>query len=201
MDYSYLMCCLREYRDPRGKIKRMLRSGEIIRIKKGLYCLGENSRRGFIQRDLLANLIYGPSYVSGLFALSAYGLIPEKVETVTSMTTKRNKFFSTPIGDFEYVHINPARYWLGVQQKRVGGSQFCFFASAEKALADTVAKEIKMRSKVRLREFLFENMRIDEVLFAKLDLREMNAISILYKSPVVRLLNELLKEVQHEKYH
>ena len=87
-DYQVLMDALAEYRKPRDRITRLLSGGEIVRIKKGLYCFGEAFRREPIIREHLANMIYGPSYVSLEYALSYHGLIPERVETVTSVTTR-----------------------------------------------------------------------------------------------------------------
>jgi hypothetical protein len=63
-DHQAFLSTLRTYAKPRDKITRLLASGDIVRIKKGLYCFGEAFRRDPICREYLANLIYGPSYVS-----------------------------------------------------------------------------------------------------------------------------------------
>jgi predicted transcriptional regulator of viral defense system len=82
-DYQVLLDTLSGYRKPRDKITRLLAAGAIVRIKKGLYCFGDPFRKEPISREHLANLIYGPSYISIDYALSYYGLIPERVETIT----------------------------------------------------------------------------------------------------------------------
>ena len=58
--------------------------------------MGKKHRSELIQLEVLANLIYGPSYVSYEYALTYYGLIPERVFEVTSATTQKNKMFNTP---------------------------------------------------------------------------------------------------------
>ena len=63
-DYQVLLEALAGYRKPRDKITRLLTSGAIVRVKKGLYCFGEAFRKEPLCREYLANLIYGPSYVS-----------------------------------------------------------------------------------------------------------------------------------------
>ena len=63
-DYLTLLSALRDYRYPRDRITKLLRQGTIIRVKKGLYVLGEGERRGPVYKEILANLIYGPSYIS-----------------------------------------------------------------------------------------------------------------------------------------
>jgi len=60
-DYQTLMVALEEYAHPRDKITDLIRKNNIIRIKKGLYIFGDDYRRYPFSRELLANLIYGPS--------------------------------------------------------------------------------------------------------------------------------------------
>lgn len=62
--------------------------------------------------EFIANLIFGPSYLSQEYVLQYYGLIPERVELITSMTTKRHKHFAPPIGDFRYQYISPKRFFI-----------------------------------------------------------------------------------------
>lgn len=78
-DYPALMSALANYANPRDKVTSLLRQGVIIRVKKGLYVFGDDFRKRPFCRELLANLIYGPSYVSLDYALSYHGLIPERV--------------------------------------------------------------------------------------------------------------------------
>src|SRR5205085_9208942 len=98
IDYQFLLSLLLEYARPREKISAWLKSGELIRVKKGLYIFGPQVAQGPYSPEVLANLIYGPSAISLNYALSFYGLIPERVTTITSITNKRNKQFSTAVG-------------------------------------------------------------------------------------------------------
>lgn len=101
-DYQTLLDSLRGYAHPRKKITTLLRKGEIIRVKKGLYLFGERHRRSPYCRELLANLIHGPSCISLEYALHYHGLTPERVETVTSVACSRSRSFDTPVGAFSY---------------------------------------------------------------------------------------------------
>jgi predicted transcriptional regulator of viral defense system len=109
----------------------------LIRVKKGIY-LRTDSPVPY-SKELLANLMYGPSYVSLEYALQFHGLIPEAVKTVTSVTTGRRKSFTTPVGRFEYEHLAPRYFSLGIDIVNLeeGGRAF-FIASPEKALFDTI---------------------------------------------------------------
>ncbi|MDP4117468.1 MAG: hypothetical protein Q8903_15140, partial [Bacteroidota bacterium] len=72
-DYTQLMSLLRNYKKPKDAISLMIQKGEILRIRKGLYIFGDLWRRQVVSREVLANLIYGPSFISLEYALSFYG--------------------------------------------------------------------------------------------------------------------------------
>jgi len=112
-DYLLLTDLLKAYSYPRNKINSLLKKRIIIRVKKGLYLLSSEFG-GVVDQNMLANLIYGPSYISLDYALSFRGLIPERVDVVTSMTNKRNKSFKTPVGRFTYSYINENIFYKGV---------------------------------------------------------------------------------------
>ena len=86
-DHVLLMDYLREYKNPNDKIKRMIKSGDILKLKKGLYTSVNSKTHLFC----IANLLFAPSYISLESALSYWGLIPEKVNNITSITNKRKK--------------------------------------------------------------------------------------------------------------
>src|SRR5512136_2109085 len=90
-DYQTLTEAMKNLSSPRDKITDMLRQRAIVRIKKGLYVFGNGYRRYPYSKELLANLVYGPSYVSLDYALAYHGLIPERVEALTSVTPNRSR--------------------------------------------------------------------------------------------------------------
>src|SRR3990167_5668562 len=100
LDYGFVMDCLSSYKNPRVKLNHLLKIEALIRVKKGIYIFGKRFARQPYSSEVLANMIYGPSYVSLEWACQYYRLIPEKVTTVTSITTRRSKQFQTPLGLF-----------------------------------------------------------------------------------------------------
>ena len=82
------------------KAKRLEDDGDIIRLKKGLYVASPRTSRMELSPFLLANHIYGPSYVSMQTALRYYGLIPEAVYSVQSMTTGVARDYENTVGTF-----------------------------------------------------------------------------------------------------
>lgn len=127
-DYQTLMLQLGGYGSPRDRISRLIASGEIIRIKKGLYIFEEVYRRKPLSSMYLANILYGPSYVSLDYALSHYGLIPERVMEVTSVTPERSKGYQTPLGNFSYRHIPLKCFSSGMDLRVDSSSASCLMA-------------------------------------------------------------------------
>ena len=74
IDYTFIMDCLKDYSSPRAKLTALLKKGDLIRVKKGLYIFGSDYRKGPYSPEIMANKIYGPSYVSQEYALAYYGL-------------------------------------------------------------------------------------------------------------------------------
>ncbi|NTV92420.1 MAG: hypothetical protein HGA72_03825 [Chlorobiaceae bacterium] len=60
----------------------------LIPIRRGFYAVSPEITGIPLSQTQVANLLYGPSDVSMDYALSHYGIIPERVIEVTSITTK-----------------------------------------------------------------------------------------------------------------
>lgn len=193
LDYQQLMSYLHGYAKPRDRISMLLADGSLIRVRKGLYVFGERYRRAPLSRELLANLIYGPSYVSLDYALSYYGMTPERVENVTSITTGESRRFSTPFGVFTYRPLPQRRYARGIHWVGEGEAR-CLMASPEKALVDKVWTD-KRFSPVNLKDFhayLFEDLRLDAQRLASLDLDRLAAIAGAFASRKITMLARYL---------
>lgn len=164
IDYLQLMSLLNQYARPRAKISRMLKTGNLIRIKKGLYVIGRNHIPLSYSKEILANWIYGPSCISLEYALSYYGLIPERVELVTSITCKKDKNFDTPVGRFLYKYCNPKRYPVQIQRLSLSSERNILIATPEKALADmlVLTKSLVLITEKDVCEYLLAALRIDE---------------------------------------
>lgn len=170
---------LRGTSDIRGKIARMLKSGELVQLRRGLYVNRRN-----VDARCLAGPIYGPSYVSFETALAWHGMIPEAVTEVLSATSKRQADFENAFGRFRYFQIPEAVYPVGIE--RITASDLPFLlASPTKALCDRIAREPGFRSMVDVSQWL-DGMRID--LEKGLDTTELELCADNYGSPAVRLL-------------
>ena len=200
-DYQQLVACLSQFSKPRDKIRRLLASGEIVRIRKGLYAFGEPLRRAPISRELLANLIYGPSYISLDYALSYHGLIPERVETVSSVTLGRSRTFTTPYGMFSYRRLSQSRYAVGGLLAEHGDLSF-LIASPEKALADKVWAD-KRFDGTRLSaygSYLLDDLRLDPARLAVLDRDRLEEIARAYDSRKLYWLMRYLQTLREQSH-
>lgn len=192
VDYLFLMDCLASYKQPRAKLTAFLKSGDFIRVKKGLYVFGKERRRRPYSLEILANLIYGPSYISLEYALSFYGLIPERVERVTSICSKKNKLFDTEVGTFSYQYLNPHKYSIGITLLSVDESSHFIIATKEKALADLMAREKKIGSKEDALLYLTQTLRIDREGLRTLSEERIKEIAAVYRNHNVDLLCQII---------
>lgn len=194
-DYESLLQALRHYKKPRDAITRLLQNGSIIRVKKGLYTFGKNYQRGVICKESLANLLYGPSYISLEYALSFYGLIPERVEQISSMTPLRSKLIQTPIGAFDYVHLHLKKMAVGVTLIERDQRHRFLIATPEKALADRIAFHKNLTTSEDVYSFICEGLRIEEEDLSQLQIPLLKNIEKIYRNPAVTHLTQLIKEL------
>lgn len=118
-------------------IKRALKNNDILRLKRGLYCLTKKYQKHPLDNFSISQIVYGPSYVSMESALSYYGLIPEGVFITTCVSMNRSMAFKTDIGDFVYHRVPQGQLYAGVKQVMSENSLF-YIASPWKALCDYV---------------------------------------------------------------
>lgn len=185
-----LLLELSNYSVPKTKIQRMVKHGDLYKIKRGLYETNRNTAP-----YLLSGYIYGPSYISFEYALSWYGLIPERVEVCTCATCCKNKSkkFITPFGNFLYRDIPQTVYPLGVSLEREGGYSYQI-ASPEKALCDMLYIKPSVSSVEDLLNMLFEDLRIEEEDFYALRQDKMQEYAAKYNKKNLKLLVNLLKQ-------
>lgn len=182
-DYQMLIFHLREYKKPRDKVTLLLKNQSIIKVKKGLYIFGPAYQRRSISQELLANHIYSPSYISLEYALSKYGLIPERVYSVTSICLNRSKTFKTPIATFSYTRRPSSAYPLGIQQIEVPQEGSYLIALPEKALVDLIFQVKGIKDVQEMKEYLYENMRMEESDLKKLNRKLLTEFISSYNMP------------------
>ncbi|EFK08081.1 conserved hypothetical protein [delta proteobacterium NaphS2] len=197
-EYQTLLDCLKGYARPRDKISDLLRKGIIIRVKKGLYVLGDEYRQRPFSREILGNLVYGPSYISLDYALHYYGLIPERVDAITSVTTGRSRKFFTPVGLFTYRMISLDAFRIGMDRIEIGEGRAFLMATPEKAMADKLQeiRGVGIKTIRDLEDYLEKDLRIDGTVFRELKPENLDKFARAYRSKRIRLLAETLRGIQ-----
>lgn len=182
------------YSNKNNKINRKIKNGELIPIKKGLYETDEKTS-GY----LLASSIYGPSYLSFEFALSYYGLIPEKVVVYTNATfnKKKKKRYENFFGTYLYRDIPKDVYWIGIKLVEENGYSYQI-ATPEKALCDKLYTLNPLKNISELETLLLNDLRIDFNELMKLNVEELKDISELYHCTNVKLLYKYIRRSQVE---
>jgi hypothetical protein len=114
------------------QLSRWAKAGKIHALRKGLYALAGREQPNAL---VIANRLLEPSYISGEYALSYYGIIPESVFTITCacLRAPRQALFETPYGNFSYRQV---KVLDGFDRLEIGGEKISF-ATPEKALVDT----------------------------------------------------------------
>lgn len=158
------------YRSPNMRITTLEKHGLLIRLKRGLYVVSPEISGRELSVGLVANHLYGPSYVSLHWALRWYGLIPERVDTVTSVTTRHTREFDNSLGRFTFRGVSREYFPIGIKIQEEDGVNY-LLATPEKALCDMLMQEkhVPDQSVSSLEVFFEEDMRIDTD-----DIRQMN---------------------------
>lgn len=195
MIYSFddLALKFQNHTDVKGRIRREIKSGKLIEIARGLYETDTTTSGKY-----LAGRIFGPSYLSFDYALAAYSLIPEAVyRTYTSATFQKRKAkqYQNPFGIFTYRDIPPEVYPLGVLLHEENGCSYQI-ATPEKALCDKLYSLSPVKNLSELRALLFEDLRIDEQEFWKLNMSALNELAPLYHSTNLNLLSKLIRRAK-----
>lgn len=174
------------------KVAGLEKEGRIIRLKRGLYVVSPQESGLLLSHNLIGNMLYGPSYVSMLTALRDYGLIPERVEVIQSMTTHLTVSFENKVGRFEYLHCAKEYYPIGITQRQEEGVTY-LIATPEKALCDYIIStpRLPLRFIKDTHMFLEEDLRLDMDAFMEMDVNIFKQCAAVSKKQ--QAINNLIK--------
>jgi predicted transcriptional regulator of viral defense system len=145
----------------RPQLTRWKKMGRILQLRRGVYLLAPPYRKIEPHPFLIANFLRRGSYVSLQSALEYYGLIPEHVPVVTSVTTARPERLNTPMGTYTFHHVKTSLFFYYIQAE-VSQKQVAFIATPEKALLDLIYLTPQGNRAPYLKELRLQNMEIIE---------------------------------------
>ncbi len=139
----------------RNNLTRWVKKGYLIRLRQGYFAFSEYKNKPDYSL-YFANRIYRPSYISLHSALAFYGMIPEAVVQITSITSLKTESFSNDFGEYSYKSIKE-NLMFGYELKPMSDNRTIQFASPEKALLDLLYLYPFYDNKQEL-----EELRLDE---------------------------------------
>jgi len=164
-------------------VYRNTKKGLLVRLKKSrkgsLYVLADNMPDQYV----IANRLYEPSYISLDTALSHYGLIPETIYGITSVTPGTTRRFEVRGIAYTYFRVKKQVY-TGYKPIRYA-STIVLMAEPEKALADYL---------------YFVDLKKRGLHYERLDLKKINKGKLmryvkLYKRPgILKLVDRIYAE-------
>lgn len=199
IDTAILKSLLKDYKAVNNKISELEKSDKIIRLKKGLFVVSPKITGKLLSTELIANHLYGPSYVSMHTALRYYGLIPESVYTISSICTKRSRTFENSIGYFDYKRAEKEYFAIGIQQIIKDKTSF-LIATPEKALCDLIINTSKLNLRYINELFIYlrDDIRFDMDELYKMNVEILEECAIYSKKKTT--INNLIKIIKHEYY-
>lgn len=166
--------------DPKNvrlQLTRWVNSGRLYQLRRGLYSIAPPYQKIKPHPFLVANRLQRASYVSLQSALAFYGLIPETVNITISVTAGRPERLGTPLGIFEFRHVQ-SKLLYGYQMTDLGG-QNALVATPTKALLDLVYLQPGGESAKYLNELRLQNLD-------HLDLDVLKRQTAVFDSPKMR---------------
>lgn len=180
------------------KAKRLEEKNEITRLKRGLYVVAPEISGVRINDFLLANHIYGPSYVSMESALRYYGLIPEAVFSTLSVTVGNSTTFTNRFGTFKYIHCSDRYFPIGIRTITEDDASF-LIASPEKALCDLIVftPNVNLRYINEVKRWLDEQLRFDTEELMNFDTDILRKCAKDGKKKT--MINQIIKIIENER--
>ncbi|MFH1259643.1 MAG: hypothetical protein ABII74_07545 [Elusimicrobiota bacterium] len=177
--------------DLRRQVLRWTKKKYLHVLKKGIYVLSDEYKKTKTSPLFAANQLLSPSYISMEYALGKYGLIPEKVEIITSITTKKTQSYENIFGRFEYKSISK-KLFFGMIQETTDQQKY-FIALPEKAVLDFFYFNYEAKPDFAY----FESLRLQNM--ESLNKKTLAEYSTKYNKRVQDLINSFLKYILYSK--
>jgi predicted transcriptional regulator of viral defense system len=173
----------------RNNFVRWVKKGLLLRLRQGYYTFPDYLNKPDFSM-FFANRIYRPSYISLHSALSFYGIIPEAVVQITSVTTLKTASFQNDFGEYQYKSVKE-ELMFGYDIKPFDSGHSMLIAQPEKALLDILYLYPFYNTDLEI-----ENLRLDQdFLLDELDLQRLSDYLLKFKSKALQKRVKLLKSI------
>jgi len=173
----------------RNNFVRWTRKGYLVRLRKGLYTFPEYLDKPDMA-VFFAGKIYSPSYISLHSALSFYGMIPESVVQVTSVTSLKTAVFKNRFAEYSYKSVRD-ELMFGYAPRPLADGRTTSYATREKALLDLLYLYPFYNTEQEL-----ANLRLDgDILHEDLKRAELESLAARFHSVALEKRLRLLVKV------
>ncbi|MFA7576801.1 MAG: hypothetical protein WC002_01920, partial [Candidatus Muiribacteriota bacterium] len=199
-DYKTFKNLFSDLKFPKNKVASLIADGEIIQLKKGIYTLNPDIYGIPYSREIISNILYGPSHISLEYGLSFYGLIPERVNTVTAVCVGNNKIFKNSTGVYTFRNIPVSIFSEGIDKIYLDEKKGFLIANKERCLCDTLIfrKNNPINSINSMEKFLIENLRIEPVDLVNFNIDFLINLSDKSKSRKLKFLIQYLLKLKKD---
>ena len=192
---NLLMAGRRSRADIQLQLSRWVKAGKVVQLRRGWYLLAAPYRKVDSHPFFIANRLKKASYISLQSALAYYGMIPEYVPVVTSVTTGRPEVVKTSEGTFAFKHIKKSLF-NGYENLEIVDGQFIFIATPEKSLLDLIYLTPGSHQMEFLQELRLQNLD-------QLDMDKFSEMALALGSPklqsAVKKVGEIIKTEEYRE--
>lgn len=142
----------------RVQLSRWVKRGKLIQLRRSLYALAPPYQRVKPDPFYVANNLQRSSYISLQSALAYYSIIPEIFQVTTSVTLARPEHLDTPLGSFDFHHIQK-KLFFGYSMTKLN-SQQAFIAIPEKAILDLIYLQPESGQVGYIEELRLQNLEL-----------------------------------------
>jgi len=182
----------------RVQVKKWKEKGYLLELKKGLYIFSQKYQRKSVSKLFIANYLVYPSYISLEYALGFYDIIPERVNMVTSITTKKTNRFKNNISLFTYNSVKNSLFF-GYEMKIIDNEKI-FIAKPEKALLDYIyfnkgkLKTGRKSTDINGSLQFFKSLRLQNI--SDISISVLRLYQKLYSNRIKILINHLIEYIR-----
>lgn len=179
-----------------GLVNRALKTGELIRVKRGVYILPNSLRKNPVHPFALAQQIMPGSYISAESALAFHGWIPEAVRTVVSVSSKKKSISyqhdTFGLYVFKCMTTHAGYFYQSVARHKLQ-NQVALIAEPVRALMDLIhLRKISWQGL----DYLIDGIRLDEQKLKSVSLSSIKKMLNVYKGKREKeFIEELIKSL------
>lgn len=164
-----------------GLVNRAMKSGELVRLQRGLYVLSDRYRAQPCHSFAVAQALAPGSYISFETALAYHGWIPERVFVTASVVPgrKSRRYENEKMGAYSFYPLAlQTGYFLELVKRVTVDGQVVLVAEPCRALMDLVClRKIAWKGM----DWLLEGFRIDFDVLSTLTRKDIDTLELVYK--------------------